>query len=54
MELSIDTRRHLFMNPQDVSFDHAWLRYPSLAETTVLCQMLFVQIRLRDDAFMGT
>ena len=41
------------MNPQDVSFDHAWLRYPSLAETTVLRQVVSVQVRLRNDALMG-
>ena len=38
-------------NPQCMSFDHA---VSILAESTVLRQMLSVQIRLRDDAFMCT
>ena len=49
MKLSVYVRCSFFMNPQ-----YVWFRDPSLAEATVLRQMLSVQVRLRDDALMCT
>ena len=52
MQLSSDRARNVCVYPQNVCLDHARLCDPSTTEATVLLQVIFMQVSLRDDPVM--
>ena len=42
----------VFVNSEDVCFDHACIGYPSLTETTMLCEVCPVPVGLYNDVII--